>query len=146
MAQLDSSMRGEGVPRDLEAQLRPLREGVEGLFALLDEIGNPPDYSKDLQGIEAAISAMSERVGAIEGSPAFSTTPEDYAKQINAAAGNIADLSGEELAEAEKALGNATTELVGTIKYQEHYRYYGKVCLLAAGALAMGAVIGMALW
>lgn len=144
MAEHDGGMRGEGAPRDLEAQLKPLREGVEGLFAHLDEIGNPPDYSADLQAIERAISAMSDRVRAIEGSPAFSSTPEDYARQINAAAEEIAALSGEEFAKAEKALGNAATVLERTISHQEQRRLLGKFCLFLAALMAVGAVAGTA--
>ena len=140
MAEKDGGMRGEGVPRGLVAQVQALREGMEGVRAHLDEIGNPPDYSEDLRGIETSISRLWNRLEVIEGSPAFSSTPEDYARLINEAAGKVAVQSGEDVAKAEKALMEAATVLERTIRHQEVCQLWGKYLLLIAAGTALAAV------
>ena len=142
MAEEDGGKRGEGVPRGLVAQLQALREGVEGVRAHLDEIGNPPDYSEDLRTIGTMIFRLSDRLEAIEGSPAFSSTPEDYARLINVAAGKVAVQSGEDVAKAEKALMNAATVLERTIRHQESCRFLGKLSLFLAVVIAAFAITG----
>ena len=132
-----SGMPGEGAPRGLARLLAALREGIEGIREHVDETGDPPDYGEDLRAIGTALDAVSGRLDAVKELPMLRRSPEDYAKLIDKAADKAAVEPGKEVAEAVTALKDAVAALDRTIKFQEHFDFFGKAALYTIGAMTL---------
>lgn len=126
----------------LRGEVALMSRAVQGLAAERREL-DVPDYSPTLAHIDARLTQVSDRLNAIEQSPALRFTPQQLGSQLNAASTEARRADHDALVRATSSMNQAARDMAGLVLADRTAHEQNRWLYIFGGG---GLVIGMMLW